>query len=187
MSKSTIILIAVVGVIGLFAMSMVGMYNGLVTDNEKVNGKWSQVENNLQRRADLIPNLVNSVKGFAAQEKAVIDSVTNARAKLASSQTPATKAEANGELSGALSRLLMVVENYPQIKSDKLFKQVMDELAGTENRLAVARKDYNDAVQPFNAKIKSFPTSLMAGFGGFTAREYFKVEESAKAVPKVQF
>ena len=187
MSKSTIILIAVVAVIGMFGMTLMSSYNGLVAAQEQVNGKWSQIDTMLQRRADFIPNLVNTVKGFAAQEKSVIDSVTNARAKLAGAQGPAARGEANNELSGALSRLLVVVENYPQLKSDKTFAGLMDELAGTENRISVARRDYNDAVQSFNTRIKTFPTSIIAGMFGFSAKEYFRVEEGAKQVPAVKF
>ena len=187
MSKSTIILIAVIAVVGMFGMTLMSSYNGLVAAQEQVNGKWSQIDTMLQRRADLIPNLVNTVKGFAAQEKSVIDSVANARAKLAGAQGPAARGEANNELSGALSRLLVVVENYPQLKSDKTFAGLMDELAGTENRISVARRDYNDAVQSFNTRIKTFPTSIIAGMFGFSAKEYFRVEEGAKQVPAVKF
>ena len=187
MSKSTIILIAVIAVVGMFGMTLMSSYNGLVAAQEQVNGKWSQIDTMLQRRADLIPNLVNTVKGFAAQEKSVIDSVANARAKLAGAQGPAARGEANNELSGALSRLLVVVENYPQLKSDKTFAGLMDELAGTENRISVARRDYNDAVQSFNTRIKAFPTSIIAGMFGFSSKEYFRVEEGAKQVPAVKF
>ena len=187
MSKSPIILIAVIAVVGMFGMTLMSSYNGLVAAQEQVNGKWSQIDTMLQRRADLIPNLVNTVKGFAAQEKSVIDSVTNARAKLAGAQGPAARGEANNELSGALSRLLVVVENYPQLKSDKTFAGLMDELAGTENRISVARRDYNDAVQSFNTRIKTFPTSIIAGMFGFSSKEYFRVEEGAKQVPAVKF
>ncbi|BBB91979.1 MAG TPA: LemA family protein [Methylomusa anaerophila] len=174
-------------IIALLAIVGVGGYNNLVSLNESVNGKWSQIENQLQRRADLIPNLVNTVKGFAAQEQQVIKSITDARANLAGAQGPAAKAQADAELSSALSRLLVVVENYPNLKSDQTFKALMDELAGTENRIAVARKDYNDAVQGYNTKIRSFPTSLYAGAMGFGAKEYFRAEEGAKTVPEVKF
>ncbi len=173
-----VVLLAVMGISG---------YNSLVSLNENVNGKWAQVENQLQRRADLIPNLVATVQGIAAQERAIIQSVTDARAKLAGAQGPAAKAEANDQLSGALSRLLVVVENYPQIKSDKNFRALQDELAGTENRLAVARQDYNNAVQGFNAKIQSFPSVLYARMLGFAPKEYFKAAEGAKQVPQVKF
>lgn len=184
MNKSLIAILVIVGLIAVFGFSS---YNGLVSANEAVNGKWSQIENQLQRRSDLIPNLVNTVKGFAAQEKEVIQSVADARSKLAGAAGPAAKAEANGELNSALSRLLVVVENYPQLKSDANFRQLMDELSGTENRIAVARQDYNTAVQGFNTKIRSFPTNMLAGMMGFSAKEYFKADEGAKTVPQVNF
>ena len=184
MNKTAIIILIVVALLAVFGFSS---YNGLVGANESVNGKWSQIENQLQRRSDLIPNLVNTVKGFAAQEQQIIQSVADARSKLAGANGPAAKAQANGELSGALSRLLVVVENYPQLKSDVNFRQLMDELAGTENRIAVARQDYNNAVQGFNTQIRSFPTNIFAGMMGFGAKEYFKADEGAKQVPQVKF
>lgn len=179
--------IGIIAAVVILVMMAVGGYNSLVTMNENVNGKWSQIDNQLQRRSDLIPNLVSTVKGITEQEKTLVKDVTDARAKLGGAQGPAAKAAADGELSGALSRLLVVVENYPTIKSDANFRQLSDELAGTENRIAVARKDYNDAVQIFNAKIKSFPTVLYAGMFGFNQKEYFKAAEGAKEVPKVAF
>ena len=162
-------------------------YNQIQSKDEAVKAGWSEVLNQYKRRADLVPNLVETVKGFAAQEKSVIDSVTNARAKLAGAQGPAARGAANAELSGALSRLLVVVENYPQLKSDKTFIGLMDELSGTENRIAVARRDYNQAVQSFNTRVKSFPTSIIAGMFGFSQKEYFRAEEGAKQVPAVKF
>ncbi|SDF62708.1 LemA family protein [Sporolituus thermophilus] len=184
MKKTALIVIALVAIMVIMGISS---YNGLVSLNESVNGKWSQIENQLQRRADLIPNLVNTVKGYAAHEQQAIAAVADARAKLAGAQGPAAKAQANAELNSALSRLLVVVENYPNLKADKNFRALMDELSGTENRIAVARKDYNDAVQAYNTKIRSFPTSIFAGMLGFGPKEYFKAEEGAKQVPKVQF
>lgn len=181
------IIIGIVVVIVLLIGSLFGSYNGLVASNENVTGKWSQVENQLQRRTDLIPNLVNTVKGYASHETAVFKNVSDARAKLAGATTVADKAAANGELNGALSRLLAISENYPDLKANQNFAQLQDELAGTENRLAVARKDYNDAAQVFNTKIKSFPTVIYAGMFGFSAKDYFKADEGAKAVPKVTF
>ncbi|GBG57895.1 hypothetical protein SPFL3102_01615 [Sporomusaceae bacterium FL31] len=174
-------------IIALVAIMGISGYNGLITLNEGINGKWAQVENQLQRRADLIPNLVATVKGYAAHEQAAIQAVADARAKLGGAQGPAAKAEANSELSGALSRLLVIAENYPNLKADQNFRALQDELAGSENRLAVARKDYNDAVQVYNTKIRSFPSSIYAGMLGFSPKEYFKAEEGAKQTPKVQF
>lgn len=184
MNKSIWIIITIVGALLVSAMFS---YNTLVGMNENVTGKWSQIENQLQRRGDLIPNLVNAVKGYAAHEQQAIQAVSDARAKLAGAQGPVGKAEANGELNSALSRLLMVAENYPNLKADANFRALMDELSGTENRIAVARKDYNDAVQVYNVKIRSLPTSLFAGMMGFGPKEYFKAEESAKQVPQVKF
>ena len=183
MSALVSILIVVVLAIG----SVFGFYNGMVSARENVDSKWSQVDNQLQRRSDLIPNLVNTVKGYASHEKEVFQSVSDARAKMAGARSVSDKLAANTELNSALSRLLAVAENYPQLKADQNFRQLQDELSGTENRIAVARKDYNDAVQSYNTKIKSLPYSLFAGALGFTARDYFKVEETARIVPKVQF
>lgn len=184
MNKTVLIVLALVAVLAIGAISS---YNSLVSMNENVNGKWSQIENQLQRRADLIPNLVNTVKGYAAHEQQAIQAVADARAKLAGAGGPAAKAQADAELTGALSRLLVVVENYPNLKADQNFRQLSDELSGTENRIAVARKDYNDAVQGYNTKIRSFPTSIFAGMMGFGPKEYFQAQEGAKQVPQVKF
>ncbi|MCH3950085.1 MAG: LemA family protein [Acidaminococcus sp.] len=181
------VLIAIVVVIVLIAGALMGTYNGLVSANENVTSQWSQVENQLQRRNDLIPNLVNTVKGYAAQESKIFTDVANARAKLAGAKSVADASAANNELDGALSRLLAIAENYPQLKSNTNFLQLQDELAGTENRIAVARRDYNNSVQAFNAKIKSFPTNILAGMFGFTPHDYFKADEQAKQVPQVKF
>jgi len=162
-------------------------YNTLVKQNEAVDAAWSEVQNQLQRRNDLIPNLVNTVKGFAQQEKDVLIKVTEARSRVAGAGTPQEAMQASNELSGALSRLLVVVEQYPQLKSDQNFLRLQDELAGTENRLSVARMRYNEQVQGYNAQVKSFPTNLMAKMFGFDARPYFEAPESARAVPEVKF
>lgn len=184
MSKGKIGAIAAAVIILLILFSG---YNSLVTANEDINGKWSQVENQLQRRSDLIPNLVATTKGMAQQEKDVFQAVNDARTKLAGAQNVNEAAEADKELSGALSRLLMVVENYPTIKSDASFRQLSDELAGTENRIAVARKDYNNSVQNYNTQIKSLPKSIYAGLFGFHQRDYFKADDKAQETPQVKF
>lgn len=184
MKKSWIIALVVLLVL---VFAGVGSYNNLFSLNEKVDSNWSQVENQLQRRADLIPNLVSTVKGFAAQEKSILNNIADSRSRLLGAQGAAEKAAANDQLNSALSRLLVIVENYPQLKSDANFRQLMDELAGSENRLAVARKDYNDTVQVYNARIKTFPNVIWAGMLGFEPREYFKATESANQVPQVDF
>lgn len=179
--------LGVVAAIVLVVVMLFSSYNGLVSMNENVTGKWAQVENQLQRRNDLIPNLVNTVKGYAAHETEVFKQVSDARAKLGGAKTVAETSAANNEMNTALSRLLMVAESYPELKANTNFTQLQDELAGTENRIAVARKDYNDAVQSYNAKIKSLPASLYAGAFGFTPRDYFKADEAAQKVPQVKF
>lgn len=162
-------------------------YNTLVRQNEAVDSAWSEVQNQLQRRNDLIPNLVNTVKGFAQQEKDVLIKVTEARSRVAGAGNPAEAMAASNELSSALSRLLVVVEKYPELKSDQNFLRLQDELAGTENRLAVARMRYNEAAQTYNTTAKSFPTNLLGRLFGFGPRPYFEAPESAKAVPEVKF
>jgi len=182
-----IVLGIIIVVLMLIIFNVVGKYNMLVTTNENIDGKWSQVENNLQRRADLIPNLVETVKGYANQEKEIFTAIADARSKLIGAKGVDETSKANGELSGALSRLLAISEAYPTLKSDQNFRALQDELGGTENRIAIARKDYNDAVQLYNTTIKRFPTNLIAGSLGFDMRDYFQVEESAKELPKVKF
>ena len=162
-------------------------YNRIVSEEQQVESAWSQVENQLQRRADLIPNLVEVVKGYAKHEKGVFDDVANARAALAGAGSRADKINASNQLDGAISRLLVISENYPQLKADGNFQRLMDELAGTENRLAVARQRYNEAVQQYNTDIRGIPGAWWAKIGGFTPKEYFKAEAGAKAVPKVSF
>lgn len=184
MNKALWIVLAIVAVI---AVSVFSGYNNLVGMTENVNSKWSQIENQLQRRADLIPNLVNTVKGYAGHEQQAIQAVADARAKLGNAQGPIAKAEANNELSSALSRLLIISENYPDLKADKNFRALIDELSGTENRLAVARKDYNESVQAYNTAIRSLPAGIIAGPMGFSPKEYFKADENSKQVPQVKF
>ncbi len=162
-------------------------YNTLVSERERVDGSWSEVENQLQRRNDLVPNLVETVKGFAAQEKEVLTEVTEARSRVAGAGSPQETIDASNQLSSALSRLLVVVERYPDLKSNQNFLRLQDELAGTENRLAVARGRYNEAVQAYNTTAKRFPTNLVAGLFGFDAADYFEAPEAAKSAPVVEF
>src|SRR5579863_8397837 len=176
----------------LVALIFGGMYvsrkNEMVRLNEQVRSNWAQVDVVLQRRADLIPNLVETVKGFAAQEQTVYDDIAKARAALGGAQTPKDKIAANGQLDGALSRLLLIVENYPQLKSNENFLRLQDELAGTENRIAVERKRYDDSLQTYNAFIGQFPNNIFAGWAGFKRNEaYFQASEASREAPKVQF
>ncbi|HEV2522446.1 MAG TPA: LemA family protein [Candidatus Acidoferrales bacterium] len=188
MKTGTIVLV----VVAVIALLVGGMYvssrNQMVTKNEAVKSAWAQVDVVLQRRADLIPNLVETVKGFAAQEQTVFHDIASARAALLGAQTPADKIAANGQLDGALGRLLLIVENYPQLKSNENFLRLQDELAGTENRIAVERKRYNDTLQDYNTFIGLFPNSLFARWAGFQRNNaYFTATESSREAPKVQF
>ena len=187
MKKSTIVTIVVVVILVAIIAGLVSNYNGVVSLSEDVDNKFATIDTMLQRRADLIPNLVNTVKGYTNQEQAVIDSVTDARAKLAGANSVEEKANADQELSTALSNLLVVVENYPDLKSSQNFINLSDELAGTENRIATARKDYNDAVREYNTKIKRFPTNIVSGMFGYGEREYFQASEGSEEVPTVDF
>jgi LemA protein len=179
--------IGIIVILVVLALIFIPKYNILVTAEESVDSKWAQVENQLQRRYDLIPNLVESVKGYANHEKEVIASITEARAQMGSAHSPKEQAIANDAMNGALSRLLVVVENYPNLKADANFRQLMDELAGTENRLAVAREDYNNEVQAFNKTVKRFPGNLIAGMFGFEQKEYFKAAAGAEKAPSIDF
>ena len=186
--RNLLIAVAVIVVILLmFYSGIKGTYNSFVTLDEGVKASWAQVENQLQRRYDLIPNLVETVKGFAKQEKEVFIGVTEARAKVGGAKNIPDKIEANNQLTGALSRLLVTVERYPDIKSNQNFIRLQDELAGTENRIAVERMRYNETVKTYNVRIRTFPSNIMAGMFGFTKAEFFEVPESAKAVPGVKF
>ncbi|WP_316568678.1 LemA family protein [Neobacillus sp. YIM B06451] len=179
--------LVVLGIIVVLAIMLMSSYNGFVNAEENVDQSYAQIENQLQRRLDLIPNLVNTVKGYAAHEKETIEAISDARARLAGARSPEEEATANAELSGALSRLLVVVENYPNLKADAQFRQLMDELAGTENRIAVARKDYNDQVAVFNKKVKRFPGAIVASITGFDEKEYFRADPRAQEAPEVDF
>ncbi|WP_455661033.1 LemA family protein [Pradoshia sp.] len=187
MKRGTIILISGIAVVGILIAMFASSYNGFVSAEEDVDQSYSQIETQLQRRADLIPNLVNTVKGYASHEEAVINDVTEARANLANANTPADQATANDELTGALNRLLVVVENYPDLKANANYQQLMDELAGTENRIAVARKDYNEEVSGYNKKVKQFPGAMIAGMFNFDEKEYFRSSEGAEQPPTVDF
>jgi LemA protein len=188
MGKMWIVIIVLVLIV-LFAFGQyVGVKNTLVTKNEAVKAAWSQVDIVLQRRADLIPNLVETVKGYAQQEVTVFGDIAKARSALLSAGTPSDKIAANGQLDGAIGRLLLVVENYPQLKSNENFLRLQDELAGTENRIAVERKRYNDALQDYNTYVQLFPNSIFAGWAGFKVNNaYFAAPEAAREVPKVNF
>ena len=168
--------------------SYIGAKNQMVAKNETIKAAWSQVDIVLQRRADLIPNLVETVKGFALQEQTVFGDIAKARSRLLSANTPADKIAANQQLDGALGRLLVIVENYPQLKSNENFLRLQDELAGTENRIAVERKRYNDALQDYNTFIGLFPNSIWAGMAGFKRNDaYFAASEGSRTAPKVDF
>ena len=187
--KAAIVIVVVLLILAfLLGSAYVSRRNQMAIKREAVNAAWAQVDVVLQRRADLIPNLVQTVKGYAVQEQTVFGDIAAARAALVGAKTPADKIAANGQLDNAVSRLLVIVENYPQLKSNENFMRLQDELAGTENRIAVERKRYNDAVQDYNTYISLFPNSLVAGFAGFTRNDaYFKTEEGARQAPKVNF
>ena len=192
MGKALIAIVILVVIVGLIAVVCFGAYvntrNTLVSKNEAVKSAWSQVDIVLQRRADLIPNLVQTVKGYAQQEQTVFGDIAKARSALLSAGTPQQKIAANGQLDGALGRLLLIVENYPQLKSNENFLRLQDELAGTENRIAVERKRYNDTLQDYNTYVQQFPNSLFASWAGFKPNDaYFQASEGSRAVPKVNF
>ncbi|MFP3960458.1 MAG: LemA family protein [Spirochaetaceae bacterium] len=187
-SYAGLIAVGVILVILIAAVSWyVGARNSLVEMEERINGAWSEVENQLQRRSDLIPNLVNTVRGFADQEEEVFTSIADARARLAGAEGVQETAESYEGLQSALSRLLVVVEDYPELRSNENFIRLQDELAGTENRIAVARRRYNETVEAYNARIRRFPTAIIASQLGFEARDYFEVEEESLEVPEVDF
>jgi LemA protein len=187
--KIGLIIVVILLVLALIlGSSYVGRRNQMAIKREAVNAAWAQVDVVLQRRADLIPNLVETVKGFAVHEEQVFGEIARARSALIGAKTPADKIAANGALDSALSRLLVITENYPQLKSNENFLRLQDELAGTENRIAVERRRYNEAVQDYNTYISLFPNSLVASFSGFTRNDaYFKTDEGARTAPKVNF
>lgn len=186
--KTGLIIVAILILILVIPYSYLkGTYNSLVTMDEGVKGAWAQVENQLQRRYDLIPNLVETVKGFASQEREVFIKVTEARSRVAGAGTIDDKIEANNQLSSALSRLLVVVERYPELKSNTNFIRLQDELAGTENRIAVERRRFNETVRAYNTKIRSFPTNIIAGMFGFEKATFFEVPEARQEAPQVRF
>jgi LemA protein len=187
MRKGLIVILVLGGLALLVALQGVIAYNGLVKKDVAVAEKWGQVQNVLQRRADLIPNLVQTVKGYAAHERAIFENVAAARAKLSGARTPEEAMRANAEVSSALSRLLAIVENYPQLKADQTFTRLMDELAGAENRIAVERMRYNEAVRAYNTAVRVFPGNVVAGLAGFAAKPFFEAESQAREVPKVDF
>ncbi len=187
--KIALIVVVVLVLIGLlFGVKLMGVRNDLVVQREAIAGAWSQVDVVLQRRSDLIPNLVETVKGFAKHETEVFTAIANARAAMAGARNPAEKIQANGQLDSALSRLLVVTENYPQLKSNENFLRLQDELAGTENRIAVDRRRYNETVQKYNTNIDLFPNNIAAGLFGFQRNDaYFKTDPAARQNPKVAF
>ena len=180
MKKKGVIIGVIIAVIVIIAISIIGSYNGLISLEESTNTAYSDIQVQLQRRMDLVPNLVNTVKGYAAHETEVFTAVSDARAKLAGAGTVE-------ELSSALSRLIAISESYPELKSNENFLSLQDELAGTENRIGVARKDYNDAVQKYNVKIRSFPTNIFANMLGFEKKQQFEADSAAQSAPSVSF
>ncbi len=178
---------AVVLVIIIIALSLMGIYNSLVSKSQAIDAQWAQVETQYQRRYDLIPNLVNAVKGMMKQEQTVFQAIDDARTKYGSATTVDAKAEAAGEVETSLGRLIAVMENYPDLKSSQTVTDLMDELAGTENRISVERRRYNDLVQDYNTQIKTFPTNTLAGMFGFAPKEYFQSVTGADQAPKVEF
>lgn len=187
MKKSLGVVIAIVAVIAVIVALFAGSYNNLVSLEEKVSKEDSNVSIMLERRADLIPNLVNVVKGYVAHEEGVIKAITEARENLLNASTIEEKSKANNELTNAINALMVIVENYPDLKASENFINLSDELAGTENRIANARSNYNDAVSNYNTAIKRFPTNILANLFGFEEKDYFEIEESKEEVPEVEF
>ncbi len=191
MSKTQKTLLIVVGILLLIILVpflyLKGTYNNLVKMEESVEGAWAQVENQLQRRYDLIPNYVETVKGYAAHEKEVLVKVTEARSRASTAENIPEKIQANNQLSSALSRLMVVVERYPELKANANFIRLQDELAGTENRIAVERRRFNEAVKAYNITIRSVPTNIIAGMFGFEKKTFFEVPKERQETPQVKF
>ena len=181
------IVIAIIAIIALAIIVLIPSYNGLVKQKEQLDESYAQVQNVVQRRADLIPNLVNTVKGYSKHEKDTLTEVTEARAGIKNAKGPKELAEANEQMNQAIRNINVVAEDYPELKADKQFTQLMDELAGTENRISVERKNYNGEVKAYNTKVKSFPTSIFASIMGFDKAEYFEADASAQDAPEVNF
>ncbi|MFB3094792.1 MAG: LemA family protein [Candidatus Acidiferrales bacterium] len=188
MKKIWIVLIVVAVLILMVGGSLVSRRNEMVSKSESINATWAQVDVVMQRRADLIPNLVATVKGIAAQEQTVFGNIANARAAMMGARTPRERIAANNQLDGALGRLFVIVENYPQLRSNENFLRLQDELAGTENRIAIERRRYNESLRDYNTYIGLFPNNLVAGFSGFTRNEdYFEAAQAAREAPQVEF
>ena len=187
MTPALIILLVLVGIIVLVGLWLMGSYNGLVTLRQAVKNAWAQIDVQLRRRHDLIPNIVNTVKGYAAHERGTLEAVMAARAKATSVTLPADRIKAEGELSSALTRLLAVSENYPELKANQNFLALQEELTSTENRVAYARQFYNDNVAKLNTRIQTFPTIIIAGMFGFKEEPFFEAPAEAKEAPQVQF
>lgn len=187
MKKGMYVLIAIIAVLVVIGLAIGGSYNSLVDLSEEVDSKLANIDVQLTRRADLIPNLVNSVKGYMKHESDIIEKVTTARENMVGAKNTEDKLKANDELSSALNALFVIVENYPELKSNENFIQLQDELAGTENRIANSRKEYNEAVTNYNKTIKKFPKNIIAGIFNFKEKTYFEVEDSKKDVPTVDF
>jgi LemA protein len=188
MKLAIIVLVVVVLGVLIFGGELMGERNQLVTEKNDIDARWAQVDNDMKRRADLIPNLVETVKGYAKQEQTVIGEVANARAALLGAHSKQDEITANNQLSGAIGRLLVLQENYPQLKSNENFLRLQDELAGTENRIAVDRRDYNEAIKKYNTDVELFPKNVAASLFGFRRDDaYFKTSEEEKKVPTVKF
>ncbi|HAL92492.1 MAG TPA: LemA family protein [Verrucomicrobia bacterium] len=188
MNKGCLVAVGVVILLAVIVgLSVMGMYNGVVAKDEACNKSWGNVESSLQRRFDLIPNLVNTVKGYAGHEKGILEEITRLRSQWGEAKTPAEKVDAASGLEGALGRLMVVVENYPELKANQNFIALQDELAGTENRINVERQRYNESVQVYNTAVRQMPTALVARLAGFNLRTPFEAAQGAEMAPAVQF